>query len=216
MTAQPKPKELDTLLKGSLPEYVLKWIGQQVAQQCEIIVARYAEKTHALELKIVALENELRARVDVRLSEIKDGKDGQDGEKGEKGETGATGERGPEGPRGEPGEKGATGDKGERGEKGADGVIVEKKSAHRGVWRDTEKYGLGDHVSHAGSQWTAIDGDPTGKPGDIGSGWTLTVKLGRDGKDGKDGAPGPEWPREKAREVFREVVIEQLEKDRQQ
>jgi hypothetical protein len=46
----------------------------------------------------------------------------------------------------------------------------------RGVYKSGEGYELGDLVSHAGSMWIAQTTPPTGKPGEAGSGWRLSVK----------------------------------------
>lgn len=53
---------------------------------------------------------------------------------------------------------------------------------YRGVWRDGDDYYAGDMVTCNGSVWHA-DKDNPGKPGAAASGWTLSVKRGRDGKD---------------------------------
>lgn len=50
-----------------------------------------------------------------------------------------------------------------------------------GVWTEGRSYLRGDGVTWAGSFWIAQD-DTTDKP-DIGKGWRLAVKRGRDGKD---------------------------------
>jgi len=50
-----------------------------------------------------------------------------------------------------------------------------------GVWTEGRSYLQGDGVTWAGSFWIAQD-DTTEKP-DVGKGWRLAVKRGRDGKD---------------------------------
>lgn len=50
-----------------------------------------------------------------------------------------------------------------------------------GVWSEGRSYFKGDGVTWAGSFWIAQD-DTSDKP-DIGKGWRLAVKRGRDGKD---------------------------------
>lgn len=50
-----------------------------------------------------------------------------------------------------------------------------------GVWGEGKSYLKGDGVTWAGSFWIAQD-DTTDKP-DVGKGWRLAVKRGRDGKD---------------------------------
>lgn len=68
------------------------------------------------------------------------------------------------------------------------GAVVEKRVAlpavlDRGVFRDGTKYAKGDAVTYGGSLWIGQADEPPGKPGDVGSGWRLAVKKGRDGKD---------------------------------
>lgn len=50
-----------------------------------------------------------------------------------------------------------------------------------GVWAEGKSYLKGDGVTWAGSFWIAQD-DTSDKP-DVGKGWRLAVKRGRDGKD---------------------------------
>jgi hypothetical protein len=56
----------------------------------------------------------------------------------------------------------------------------------RGVYRDAEKYEPGDAVTFGGSVWIAQKHATTyGKPGEMGSGWRLSVRAGRDYRDKK-------------------------------
>lgn len=146
--------------------------------------------------------------LDARMSEVQDGAPGKDGidgavgpqgPQGEKGEPGMKGEPGPlgntglDGKDGKDGESGLPGEKGDPGEPGRDGVIVEKRSQYRGIWKDGETYTFGDFATWGGSIWHCNADETTEKPGGGGTGfdaWTLAVKHGRDGKNGKDGPPG--------------------------
>jgi hypothetical protein len=63
--------------------------------------------------------------------------------------------------------------------------IVLDHPLDRGVWRPELIYVKGDGVSFGGSFFIAQRDDP-GKP-EVGDGWRLAVKRGRDGKAGRDG-----------------------------
>ena len=66
---------------------------------------------------------------------------------------------------------------------------------YRGIFREGEKYAVGDSVTYGGSTWIA-EREPDGRPGLPGHdhGWRLAIKRGADGKDGKPGEPGPAGP----------------------
>lgn len=184
---------------------VFEWIGKAVAKELELITAKFD----------VFLANADK-RIDDKLDNVKDGNDGEKGEKGEtgpQGEKGETGEPGEPGPQGETGPIGATGKDGNPGKDGRDGIITTKAAAYRGVWKEGEEYTLGDFVTLSGSLWHCnVDAGTKAKPG-TGEDWTLAVKRGRDGRDGKDGE-AVKWSRDELVELFREVVLEQLKKDR--
>ncbi len=59
----------------------------------------------------------------------------------------------------------------------------------QGVWRPDQVYVKGDGATFGGSWFIAQRDDP-GKP-EVGDGWRLAVKRGRDGKNGKDGELKP-------------------------
>lgn len=109
----------------------------------------------------------MRASLERRLVEVRDGRDGKDGEPGPQGEKGDTGPQGEIGPQGEsgtdgaPGEEGDKGDVGERGETGEPGAQGE-----------------------AGAN--GIDGAP-GERGEKGD-------TGERGEVGEKGDQGPEGP----------------------
>lgn len=149
------------------PEALREALGQVIAdlrrewrRELELIEAQGRQTIAELRAQIVELQSELRAKVDARLAELKDGAPGAPGERGDvgpQGEPGDKGDRGDAGPQGEPGEPGA------KGEPGANGVRGEK-----------------GEPGEAGPQGDR--GEP-GEKGDRGD-------AGPQGDRGADGAPG--------------------------
>jgi len=76
---------------------------------------------------------------------------------------------------GPPGANGADGRDGDRGPKGDPGM------RYRDVYKDAERYDLGDVVTWAGGAWHCNEDGTTARPGDS-KAWTLIVKRGRDAK----------------------------------
>jgi len=81
----------------------------------------------------------------------------------------------------------------------SNGAVAEKTVSvptmiYRGVWNSEELYHRGDSTTYGGSGWVLMADEATGKPGDDGSGWQLSVKRGRDGKDGAKGEKGDRGP----------------------
>lgn len=66
----------------------------------------------------------------------------------------------------------------------------------KGVYRQGEAYREGDDVTVDGSRYTALEDNPSDRPG-TGKGWQLSVKKGRDGKDLR--SPEPPKPQEPVR-----------------
>jgi hypothetical protein len=69
---------------------------------------------------------------------------------------------------------------------------------YRGVYSATERYKVGDMVTHAGSMWVLRQPDEAdiGRALDVPgkhSAWQLAVKRGQDGRNGKDGADGVQF-----------------------
>jgi integrin beta 3 len=125
---------------------------------------------------------------------------------------GPRGEKGDAGPRGEKGDTGAVGKDGAAGRDGVltmedievisedggrtdvwrqrstgrvIGRIVTRRVIYRGAFKEGEPYAPGDMVSFGGSLWHCDDTAPAIRPGEVGKGWSLAAKRGRDGKDGK-------------------------------
>ncbi len=201
------------------PLEVFEWVGKAVAEKFAAYDAHLKAMVASYEVQIAKHQAELvrlESLIKDRLAEIKDG---------EKGETGEAGPVGPQGEKGDPGEKGLDGSEGPAGPEGPagapgiagkdgrDGIVTTKVAAHRGVWKDTEVYTMGDFVTAGGSTWhcNVADGVETkAKPG-TGEDWTLVVKRGRDGKDGADGksiAP----TRKEIEDIIREVVLAHFKK----
>jgi hypothetical protein len=181
----------------------------------EALGAIVAEARSEWQLETRALLAELKLECQAVMANVKDGRDGEKGEKGETGAVGPQGEKGDTGEKGLDGEAGPEGPSGPAGAAGKDGVVTTKAAAYRGVWNEAEAYTMGDFVTLGGSLWhcnVPEDKLTKAKPG-TGEDWTLAVKRGRDGKDGTPGKDGPEWSEDKAKKVFRNVVLEQLKKD---
>lgn len=58
----------------------------------------------------------------------------------------------------------------------------------KGIYKQGEPYREGDDVTFDGSRYTALEDNPTDRPG-TGKGWQLSVKKGRDGKDLRPAEP---------------------------
>ena len=56
---------------------------------------------------------------------------------------------------------------------------------YKGVWSETQTYGRGALVTHAGSMWHAQSASVSRRPGSDSSIWLLAVKRGADGKDAR-------------------------------
>jgi hypothetical protein len=99
-----------------LPDALRQALGQVIAEQRrewrrerELIEAQAGQVVAELRAQIVELQVELRARIESRLAELKDGAPGERGPAGERGEPGPAGERGEAGPQGVPGRDGRDG-----------------------------------------------------------------------------------------------------------
>lgn len=128
-------------LTVALPDGLREALGQVIADQRrewrrerEVIeaqsgqlIAELRAEVVGLRAQIVEMQAELRAKIDARLAELKDGVPGERGPQGEVGPAGpagpqgAQGEIGPRGDQGAPGERGEIGPQGERGIDGATG-----------------------------------------------------------------------------------------------
>lgn len=156
----------------SLPESLREALGQVIADQRrewrrerELIEAQCRQTVAELRAQIVELQVELRAKVDLRLAEVKDGAPGERGERGPQGERGPAGERGESGPQGERGEIGAPGRDGKDGARGEPG-----------------------EAGQIGPQGERGEAGPQGEAG-------ATGERGEPGISGADGAPGPKGDR---------------------
>ena len=146
-----------------------------------------AQRTIAeLRAQIVELQAEMRARVEARLAEVRDGAPGERGPQGERGEAGPVGpqgdrgERGEQGPAGERGEIGPAGERGPRGERGEPGPAG-----------PTGKQGIqGEPGTRGEAGRDGARGEPgeRGPQGDVGP-------QGEQGPQGVAGEPGPHGER---------------------
>jgi hypothetical protein len=139
-------------------ELIQEGAAKEIAQLRATIVEMRAEFKEHLDTVFKAIH----ARVDARLSELKDGRDGKDGiqgPQGEKGEPGiAVSIKGDPGERGEPGQPGEQGERGLQGDRGEPGIAE------------------------------SIKGDP-GDPGERGEPGA-TGERGAPGERGPEGPPG--------------------------
>lgn len=197
----------------SLPDSLREALGQVIADQRrewrrerELIEAQSRETIAELRAQIVELQAELRAKVEARLAEVKDGAPGErgepgpqgeqgiqgergqpgergeqgpPGERGERGETGAQGEQGRAGERGERGEPGAAGEAGPAGERGADGAPGKLPMVRE--WQD-RVYRDGEVVTFGGGVYQAQRDTGKTPPHED---WACIVAAGRDGADGR-------------------------------
>ncbi|WP_051150151.1 collagen-like protein [Reyranella massiliensis] len=187
-----------------LPDALREALGQVIADQRrewrrerEVIEAQSrqlqadAQRTIAeLRAQIVELQAELRAKVDARLAELRDGTPGERGEPGPVGPQGEMGPAGPQGERGLRGEQGEAGPQGERGEQGPQGV-----AGDRGPAGEAGPQGERGGVGPAGPQGERGEIGPQGERGDVGpAGIQGPVgergEQGPAGERGVEGAPG--------------------------
>jgi integrin beta 3 len=124
------------------------------------------------------------ARIEERISSVKDGADGQEGPQGPAGDPGLDGKEGPQGPRGEPGADG----------RGIEAVEIDASGNLLAKFTDGEQITLGRVVGADGK-----DGEPgpKGDRGEVGPAGKEGPEgpEGRPGKDGLDGALGPQGER---------------------
>lgn len=198
------------------PDALREALGQVIADQrrewrreLEVIEAQSRQVIAELRVQIVELHAEMRAKVEARLAEIRDGAPGEPGPQGERGETGPAspagergerGEAGPQGERGDPGQDGALGERGEagpqgeRGDLGTPGPAGERGDAglpgERGVEGPAGKLPIvekwedrvhreTDVVTHAGAVYQALRDTGKTPPHDD---WRCIVPAARDGR----------------------------------
>lgn len=208
----------------SLPDSLREALGQVIADQrrewrreLEVIEAQSRQVVAELRAQNLELQADIRAKVDARLAELKDGAPGERGEQGpagERGEQGPQGDRGEPGPQGERGESGerglqgeagAAGEQGERGEPGIAGTPGEQgPQGERGAdgapgklpivrdWTD-QVYRDGDVVTFEGSVYQAQR--DTGKAPSH-EDWRCIARAGRDGVDGRSFTVRGTWSAE--------------------
>jgi len=171
-----------------LPDSLREALGQVIAdlrrewrREREVIEAQARETVAGLRARVVELEAELRAKIEARLAEVKDGAPGEQGPAGELGPRGERGEPGPIGPQGERGEPGAAG---ERGAEGAPGKLPRVAEWQDRVYREAEV------VTLAGGVWQAARDTGKAPPHED---WTCIVAAGRDGADGRSLNPRATW-----------------------
>ena len=179
-----------------LPDALREALGQVIADQRrewrrerEVIEAQGrqlqadAQRTIAeLRAQIVELQADLRARVDARLAEVRDGSPGERGPAGERGEIGPAG---PQGERGEPGIQGPAGERGPQGERGEIGP--------EGARGEIGPQGLRGEIGPAGERGDVGPAGPMGEPGPQGERGERgdTGERGPAGESGAQGVQGP-------------------------
>ena len=187
---------------AALPDGLREALGQVIADQRrewrrerEVIeaqsgqlIAELRAEVVGLRAQIVEMQAELRAKIDARLAELKDGVPGERGPQGEVGPAGpagpqgAQGEIGPRGDQGAPGERGEIGPQGERGIDGATGP--QGDVGERG---ETGAEGPAGRDGAAGETGPQGPAGPQGERGEAGA-------AGAAGSNGRDGATGPQGP----------------------